>query len=516
MPRFFNTAGPCKPEWHYMLPAAARLKGLRQVIDRMGYFVLHAPRQSGKTTALFELASQLTAEGRYAAVVLSAETGAWAGDDPGAAENAILGDWERSAQHRLPKALWPGAWRAATGGSRVAAALAGWCESLSRPLVLFLDEADALRDNALVSVLRQLRSGYNDRPTGFPQSIGLVGLRDVRDYVVASGGSGRLGSSSPFNIKLESFTVGDFTRDEVASLYSQHTSDTGQEFEPPAIDLAYSLTMGQPWLVNALAAQATDVVVPDRAVPVTAAHVDEAREILIRRQDTHLDSLGERLREDRVRAVIEPIIAGTSGGSWAPDDVRYVNDLGLARQTPLGGVQIANPIYREIISRVLEVSPRAQLPEISPTWLLPSGDIDIDQLMASFLDFWRRHGEALLGTAPYREVAAQLVMMAFLDRVANGGGRIDREFALGRGRIDLCLSWHAQRFAFELKVWRDGEPDPVEEGLPQLDEYLAKLGLQTGWLVVFDQRPGLPRARERTSASQVATPNGRDVMVVRA
>jgi hypothetical protein len=63
-PRFFNTAGPCRPEDHYMLAPTARLPEVRRLIDEKMYFVLHAPRQVGKTTALLSLGTELTREGR--------------------------------------------------------------------------------------------------------------------------------------------------------------------------------------------------------------------------------------------------------------------------------------------------------------------------------------------------------------------------------------------------------------------------------------------------------------------
>src|SRR5205085_7532842 len=139
-----------------------------------------------------------------------------------------------------------------------------WAQACPRPLVLFIDEIDSLRDEALVAVLDQLRAGYGRRPEGFPWSLALVGMRDVRDYKVASGGSDRLHTSSPFNIKVESVTMRNFTRDDVAELYQQHTDDTGQVFLPEAVDRAFYWTQGQPWLVNALARQLVEVLVPDR------------------------------------------------------------------------------------------------------------------------------------------------------------------------------------------------------------------------------------------------------------
>ena len=60
--------------------------------------------------------------------------------------------------------------------------LTQWSLADARPLVLLIDEIDVLIGDALLAVLRQLRAGYDERPSGFPQSIALCGVRDVRDY----------------------------------------------------------------------------------------------------------------------------------------------------------------------------------------------------------------------------------------------------------------------------------------------------------------------------------------------
>ncbi len=515
MPRWFNVSGPCNPADHYMLPVLRRVPSVRALIDQKSYFVLHAPRQVGKTTTMLGLAKELTREGRYCSAVVSMETGAPFSSDPGAAEVAVLASWRWTLERQLPEALRPPPWPEAGPGARLGAALAAWSKACPRPLALFLDEIDALRDEALLSVLRQLRAGYFDRPALFPSSVALIGMRDVRDYAITSGSSGRLGSSSPFNIKDEALTLGGFTRQEVADLYAQHTTDNGQVFLPEAIDRAFHLTQGQPWLVNALARRLTQELVPDRAQAITAADVDRAKEILIRRQDTHLDSLSERLREPRVRQILEPMLAGTFPGDLPRDDVRYLCDLGLLVQENGHGLTVANPIYREIIVRDLAAAPTAFLPTIAPSWLRPDGRLDADKLLAAFVAFWRQHGEAMLKSAPYHEIAPHLVLMAFLHRVVNGGGTIDREYAIGSGRMDLCVRYGPDLLALELKVWREGEPDPLDEGLQQLDGYLAGLGLATGWLVIFDRRPGLARFSQRTSTAPATTPSGRAVVVIR-
>lgn len=512
MSRWFNTAGPCKPDKHYMLPALDRLPSVMRLIDREGYFVIHAPRQTGKTTAMLNLARQLTDEGQYAALMVSVEVGAAYSQTPEKADIAILRAWQDAASFWLPSELQPSHW---TELSSIGQALSAWSRECSRPIVLFVDEIDAVQDSALISVLRQLRDGYPRRPDSFPQSLALIGLRDVRDYKVAAGGSSRLGTASPFNIKIESLTLRNFTQIEISLLYGQHTADTGQVFTSEAVERVYALTQGQPWLVNALARQMVEEMVVDTTVALTVAHVDEAKEILIRRQDTHLDSLAERLREPRVRAIIEPMLAGQELGNVANEDIQFVLDLGLCVMDPRGGLSIANPIYREVLPRVLALTPMASLPQIEPTWLTVGGELDSQALLGAFLNFWRQHGEPLLGSAPYHEIAPHLVMMAFLHRVVNGGGTLEREYALGTGRMDLCLRYGEETLGIELKVWRDGRPDPLKRGLVQLDQYLSRLGKETGWLVIFDRRGGLGPIEDRTTTEVVETPKGRSVSLIR-
>jgi hypothetical protein len=521
MARFFNTAGPCQPDLHYMLPPERRLPELRGLIDQRSYFVVHAPRQTGKTTYFRSLAESLTSEGLYAALLTSCEVGQAAGGDVERGTETVLGALRIAAENHLPEELRPPDPDPTTaGGFRLLEILTRWSRKCPRPVVLFLDEIDALFDNLLISVLHQLRTGYADRPGKFPQSVALVGLRDVRDYrqqirpEIQS-----LGTSSPFNIKVESLTLPDFTADEVAELYGQHTADTGQLFTPEALVLAFELTRGQPWLVNALARQAVEKLVPDRSVAIDADVIEVAKEALILRRDTHLDSLIERLREPRVRRVIEPIVAGEMlPADLLDDDIRFTLDLGLVVTTPQG-LAIANPIYREVVPRALTslLEQTLILPRPSPAYVAPDGCLRFDLLLADFRAFWCENAEPYLAQAPYSEAAAQLVFMAFLQKVVNGGGFVEREYAVGSGRIDLCVRWPhvggAERWAVELKVWRDGRPNPLPQGLKQLGGYLNRLSLDRGALIVFDARTTAEPLPGRCTMEEVEH-EGRRVTVV--
>jgi hypothetical protein len=444
-----------------------------------------------------------------------------------AAERAVWGSIEDAARLDMPEPLRPPARVDADTGLFLGAQLTRWAQSCPRPLLLIFDEIDALVGNSLISVLSQLRAGFPDRPTAFPWSVALCGMRDVRDYKAASGGGPvRMGSSSPFNIKEESLRLGSFTEAELRALYGQHTTETGQPFTEEALARAFELTQGQPWLVNALAREVVEKLSVPRSEPITAAHLDAAKERVILERATHLDSLLARLAEPRVRRVLEPILAGDLPyQDPLNDDYQYVTDLGLIAPDP--PVRIANPIYREIILRVLAGSAERAVLADPRSFVGKEGRLDMDRLLQSFADFWREHGEILAGHVEYAEVAAQLVFMAYLHRIVNGGGFIDREVGIGRKRIDLLVRWPftdargeraLQRAAFELKVWRDRDKkgDPLGQGLTQLDDYLARLGLDEGVLVIFDGRSAAAPIEARTRFEQAQTPSGRQVTVLRA
>jgi hypothetical protein len=491
------------------------------------YFVLHAPRQTGKTTALRTLASELTAEGDIAALMLSCERAKSAGDDYAAAESLLLdslreaAEWSGWPDELLPPDPWP----QVTPGSRFGSALTEWCHRCPRRVVLFLDEIDAVQGNSLVSILSQLRDGHNARPGGrpFPVSVVLCGLRDLRDYKVASGGEpGRSNPASPFNIVTESLRLGDFSADQIAELYDQHTRATGQEFTKDAVDRVFELTQGQPWLVNALANEITIQMKVTSAI--TAGQVEDAKERLIRKRATHLDALVARLHEPRVERVIEPIVAGTWPGmdTSFDDDVSYVHDLGLIRGAR--ELEIANPIYREVLLRVLGARTERFVKADPHSFVLPDGRFDLPRLLEEFVVFWREHGEVLIRQEGYHEAACQIILMAFLHRLVNGGGQLDREYAAGTKRLDVLVRWpytgpegerQVQREAMELKVWRAGENDPMPDGLAQLDRYLDRLTLSTGVLMIFDRRPEAPPWKERGGFEQATTPSGRQVTVLR-
>ena len=491
--RFFNTEGPVKAAKHYCIPPLERvdLEEILTLVRRRAYFGLHAPRQTGKTSTLLALRDLLNSgsEGDFRCVYASLEAGRTARGDVERAMKIVLGELATEAQETLDDgsldADWRGTLESAGPDRAMRAALGRWAEADPRPLVLLLDEVDTLTGDALLSVLAQLRSGYPTRPRRFPQSVVLCGLRDVQDYR-APGAKG-----SPFNIKAESLRLGDFTEAETRALLGQHTEETEQSFDDEALELVWSQTRGQPWLVNALAHEACfrSREGRDRSRTVTAADIRNARERLIEGRATHLHDLAARLGEDRVRRVVEPILSGDYGDAITDDDLEYARDLGLvALDDP---IRIANPIYAEVVPRV--VASRAQRAMHEPTApYVREGRLDLERLMGAFQQWFRENSEHWRERFGSYEAGPQLLLHSFLHRVVNGGGWIHREQPLGAGRADLLIVWPdpegdgARRYVVECKLARRGVERAVAEGLPQTTRYMDRCGAESGHLVVFD------------------------------
>ena len=367
-----------------------------------------------------------------------------------------------------------------------------WAEATPVPIVLLIDEIDALVGDSLLAVLRQLRAGYDARPAGYPQSVVLCGVRDVRDYRIQSRAENALVTGgSAFNIKAVSLRLGDFSAVEVHRLLEQHTDETGQDFTPDAAHAIWRRSQGQPWLVNALADQVCfrRRAGRDRSRTIREDDVVEAQEAIILRRETHLDQLADKLREGRVRRVIEPLLSGGDERAFSTHDIEYARDLGLvAREPPL---RMANPIYAEVVPRELTAAAQEGLAEERGWYVADDGGLDMERLLARFQAFFREHSEHWVARFDYHEAGPQLLLQAFLQRVVNGGGRIEREYGLGRGRTDLLIVWPlgdtVQRFVVECKVRHKGLETTIRDGLEQTTGYMERCDAAAGHLVVFDR-----------------------------
>ncbi len=491
MQKYFNIAGPCNQKEHYMLSPIERNPAVMPLIDLKQYFVIHAARQSGKTTLIRALTEEINKKGDYYALYCSLET-LQNYKDPAEGIPKIIAQLKMALlfEEIEVKKVFDEIPPDTDESTLIYYAIAKFTQALGKPFILFFDEVDCLQNGTLINFLRQLRNGFvNRNKIPFAHSIALVGMRDIRDYKAKiRDNSDTLGSASPFNIVTKSLTIGNFTLDEVRKLIQQHIEHTDQKVDQAAIDKVHYYSQGQPWLTNALMREVVmEQLSNDFSIAITSEHIDEAAQTIMMRRDTHLDSLLERLKEERVRNVIESVLTGKLDYSVSDDDTQYCIDLGIIENKP-GELVPSNPIYKEVIIRTLTQDSQHQLTSfIKPGWLNEDQTIDMNGLMAAFQEFWRENSDIWIEKYQYKEAAPHLIMQAFLQRVINGGGTIDREYATGRRRMDLCVHYHGNRYAIELKL-RYNEKT-IAEGLQQLSDYLDTLNLTEGWLLVFDRRP---------------------------
>ena len=498
------------PADHYCIDPLSRLN-LAQILNliaRKKYFVLHAPRQTGKTSVLLALQDRLNAEGTYRCLYVNFEGGQAAKEDTARAMRTVLGEMGTRARRVLQDYFVDeskSALMAEFGPDAcLAECLTRWAELDARPLVLLIDEIDALVGDTLISVLRQLRARYDMRPSGFPQSVILCGVRDVRDYRIYSSREGtNIKGGSAFNIKARSLRLGDFSADEVRELLGQHADECSQTLEEGVAERIWSLTCGQPWLVNALASEAyfDGETGRYRSGPIRVNAIDQARETLILRRETHLDQLADKLNEERVRRVILPMLAGSGNWDYSDRDLEYVRDLGLVAAK--GEVRIANPIYAEVVPRELTAALQSGLEaQVDPAWYVnPDGSLDLVGLLTAFQGYFRENAEWWVERYGHAEAGPQLVLHAYLQRVVNSGGRIGREYAVGRGRADLLIEWRQggeqgpadiRKYVIECKALTTnvGLEKLIRQGRDQLAAYMDRCGAESGHLVLFDLRPG--------------------------
>jgi len=190
--------------------------------------------------------------------------------------------------------------------------------------------------------------------------------------------------------------------------------------------------------------------------------------------------------------VIEPLLSCREDiASLPPDDIEYVRDLGLIAQGwPL---RIANPIYGEVIPRQLTYGTEAMIVQDASWFVRPDGGLDLSALLAEFQAFFRQHSEHWVERFDYREAGPQLLLQAFLQRIVNGGGRIEREYGLGRLRTDLYVWWPfpggAQKAVIELKLLHKSLEATLTQGVRQTLEYADRCGTDEAHLLIFDRRP---------------------------
>ena len=476
--RYFNTSGPCYPEEHYTVLRKDLLILGKEKVKRGRFFTLFAPRQAGKTTFFQQLITELQKTKEYTPIWISLEY----------MKSLSVSRFYEALEFELKQALKPYQISFSTkieDTFSLNEVLRELCQSDKiNKLVLIIDEFEGIPDAVLSEVMHLFRRLYHSKDNHCLHSLILVGVSTVAELVVSN--------ASPFNV-VDELKIPYFTFDEVNDLISQYVSESGQAFETDVIRVIYENTNGQPGLVCALCEHLVEKVATDKSKPVTMSHFYETlRHFLTERFDKNILNIVQKAREKK--DFMLKLLFGTEPIPYTVDNpnIAYLYAHGVITNND-GFVDIPVPIYskrlitafRPTINGETEHYITSAHEKLSK--FLDGDKLNMHALLDKYCDYVRRRGFRAFDTEHLREAAWHYSLDGFMYFfVQSLGGETLIEVPTGRGRTDILILYHGQKYIIETKIYLNELR--FEQGKRQLAQYLKSEKLEEGFYVVFSKK----------------------------
>ena len=511
--RTFGTQGPVNPHDNYIVTRSKETADFIERVKSGKYIVIFAPRQTGKTT-FFQRALDIltTQEQYYFPIQLNFEE---AEDDTapdfyrGLYEDILeqienvfeqrcqvpsvqLADFlenndgitDHRSMHRFFRQF-------AKLLSRDDTQPPTQPPSFTQRVVLLIDEFDGIPRNVLKGFLHSLRHIYVAGKPRSPHSIGIVGVKNIRQLNYDT-------SVSPFNIQDE-FVVPNFTLEQVRELLAQYTDEVGQPFAPEVIQMLHKQTAGQPFLVNRAAQILTQELDVPKTEMITRHHFTAAHQRLLLEKNTNIEHLTTNIRKSRqFERLLMEIMTYEEGVRFNPHDdiISELTTYGVIQNGADGRCEIVNPIYLHHIMQAFTPTvnglERDYFAENTTgefqNYLTPKGHLEIARLLDNFRDFITRVGFKILQVPETpREYVGRHLLLTYLDSYVKAVGAVmSFEVPTGAGKMDLCITHNQRKYIVETKIWRGDVR--YQTGKQQLAVYLKSEGVTEGYYVVFDHR----------------------------
>ncbi len=467
------------------------------MVEAGDYFIVHRPRQYGKTTLLYGLAEELE-KADYAVLNISFEGvgDAFFSDEKVFSKGfvKILADY---AAYYMPKAA---EWLTEQTHQidsiySLKSMLSDFVQIADKKIVLIIDEVDKSSNNQLfVSFLAMLRSKYLERDR-FPtfHSVVLAGLHDVKSLKLKLRPDEEAKYNSPWNIAAEFKIAMELQVDEIVPMLQDYAQERSVSMDYQAVSEAlFYFTSGYPFLVSALCKIADEDVLPYKSERVlTAFDIEIAADKLIKsdRSNTNFDGLVKNLENDAslYQLVYRIAIENEPFNYNIHDPIINKGILhGIFRNG--AGLNIHNRIYREIIVNYMaskSLTTGQSLPiEATEPYLMANNALDMRKVLLKFQELMRlEHSKK---DAEFLERNGRLVFLAFLKPIINGKGYAFKEPEISEERrMDIAVSFFQHQYIVELKLWRGKAAHA--KGLRQLGDYMLRQQLAEGFLVIFEK-----------------------------
>ncbi|MDQ1350399.1 MAG: hypothetical protein QG657_700 [Acidobacteriota bacterium] len=492
--RFFEDSGTVNPKASYCVSldnvVNTKNQDIKTMVDLGRYFSIFAPRQSGKTTFIEELCTQLHRDPTYIAIFLSFQ------EYKNLDKQEFYAEIEKYFYSQLITRLTQVNCEKTeavqqflnqhhlTNNVSLKALIEGLNNLLQfKKIVVFIDEFDGIPLSELENFLTTLRELYQKHKKLTHKalySVGLAGIRNITKLVV--------GGVSPFNI-ADQVVLPPFSLKNVRDLYAQYTAETNQPFTEPAVKSVYEETQGQTWLVNRLGAILTTDIKPETVEPIDEKDVEKALKLLLRQKNNHFDNLYEKAKlykEKFIEIVFDNVkyLAYDEEQSW-------LEQYGLIKDEN-GHAVVANNIYKSAFVEIFfeEVNAYENIPP--QRYELPGNRLDMENILLDFEQYIAQIGvQAFYKEKKPYEKTGQFLLTAWLYQfVKGGGGELGYEVKSGLGIMDVMLTYKGKKYIIETKVNHQSNiTRTLNQGVAQVSgKYLATEFCHEGYLVIFDTK----------------------------
>jgi len=525
----FKVTGACIPDKHWMADISGKITEVMHMVRAGDYFVINRPRQYGKTTLLFMLEKELLKTGEFLPLSISFE-----GIDTLTHKNQpmfisrFLGKLKQELNLMGKQELAAVIDKESTDNLDFYQLdlLLEKLNSINQTIVLMIDEVDKSSNNQLfLDFLAMLRDKYLAKDKGKAHtfhSVILAGVHDVKSLKSKIRPEDEQKFNSPWNIAADFEVDMALNTTEIASMLRQYAENKDNlRIDIPVIaDWLFYYTSGYPFLVSYLCKQMDEKILPaqkEGSRELTVEHVREATAGLLKSSNTNFDSLIKNLENnpglyDFVKSIA---VEGESISYHVTDNlVSQAKTYGMIGEDR-GICKIHNKIYEQLIHdhMMLKLLREKRADKISHyniagNFTRDDGSLDFEAVLVKFAQFMKEQYSEK--DRDFLERNGRLVFQAFLKPIINGTGFDFKEAQISEERrLDITVTWGRFRYVMELKIWRGAKAH--EKGLLQLVDYLERLNLRKGYLIIFDTGKNLSKIGTR----ETVTIAGKEIFTVR-
>lgn len=494
MSKEFNTTGPCFPEKHYMANMDAMITQTTAMVERGNYFVINRPRQYGKTTTLFTLRRCL--QEKYLVIQMSFEG---LGDEVFEDVSLFAQTFIQQIHHALVFSNHKTLAKKVREQQCVSmGALSNWVtqfvSSIDKKVIVLIDEVDKSSNNQLfINFLGMLRDKYIKQSGGLDvtfHSVVLAGVHDVKNLKLKIRPDEEKKLNSPWNIAVPFDVDMRLHADAIVSMLADYAYEHTLTFAvTPIAEKLYYYTNGYPFLVSRLCQIIDEKIVGTVKRSWTLDDIEQAVQIILKEANTLFDDLIKNLEnnKDLYRLVYDVVIRGEEIGFSMHNPVVNRSVMYGIFGDKNGKIGIANTIFEQLIynymSSKIETTVKMGGYNFRDNVVTDKGMLDMEQVLLKFQAFMKEQRSKK--DAAFLEREGRLLFLAFIKPIINGSGYDFKEIQISEERrLDVVITFNNARYVVELKIWRGEKAH--QKGLSQLSGYLDALGLDKGYLLIYD------------------------------